>query len=588
MEIKKYDIPEMPGVYLMKNNKNKIIYIGKAKNLKKRVLSYFSKDHKDEKTKKLVKNIESIETIVCNNEIDAFILENNLIKKNTPKYNIDLKDEKTYPYIKISKEIFPRISIIRTTRLLNEKSGDYFGPYPREAWKLKETISRIFKIRDCKRDMKKLFNRPCLRYYINYCSGPCIYKDIHEEYNEKVEYAKNILKGKNKKIIKDLNDLIKISSEKMEFEKSIIYREQKREIEEVINNQITEYGKGIDEDAFLMQKDGEKVFVCVLNIREGKILGKSSFILNLKEKIEEDIFESVVREYYMIHPIPFNIIFQNEYVQHKGLLEQWLKIKKKKKVILNFPVNSGRRKDILNMGYLNLNRDIINYYNRKNIIEDSMLKLYETLNLKNIPRKIECFDISNIQGKDAVASMSVSVEGKPIKKNYRKYKIKSKETPDDFQMVREVIYRRYSKLKKEEFPDIILIDGGVGQLNSAGEILEKLNKLTISDLLSIAKKEELIYKYGEKKPYVFSKTDESLKMLIRVRDEAHRFGVTYHRKLRGKRIIKSELDQISGIGERRREKLLRHFGSVKRVKESNLEELVKIIPRKIAEEILKK
>ena len=255
---------------------------------------------------------------------------------------------------------------------------------------------------------------------------------------------------------------------------------------------------------------------------------------------------------------------------------------------MNFPLRGGRRKSILNMAYLNLNKDIISFYNKKNIIEESMSKLYNVLNLKRYPRKIECFDISNIQGKDAVASMSVSIEGRASKKDYRKYKINSKDTPDDFQMMKEVIERRYSKLKKEDFPDIILIDGGLGQINAVGQILELIGRDNISDLLSIAKKEELIYKYKEKEPYWFSLSDETLKILIRARDEAHRFGITYHRKLRKKRIIKSELDDIDGIGEKRRNKLLRYFGSVEGIRNSSVEEISEIIPLKIAEKIIEK
>ncbi|MFA6878632.1 MAG: excinuclease ABC subunit UvrC, partial [Fusobacterium sp.] len=469
----------------MKNN-NKVIYVGKAKNLQKRVYSYFFLDHKDEKTKNLVKNIEDIETIICNSEVDAFILENNLIKKYSPKYNIQLKDEKTYPYIKISKEKFPKISIIRTTKLLNPKTGYYFGPYPNGAWKLKDTMVKLFKIRDCNRDMNKKFNRPCLKYYMKFCSGPCVFKNIEKEYNEKVNFSKEILNGKGKKIIKELDTLMKLSAENMEFEKAIVYREQKKEIEETVNNQVSQYGKGIDEDVFCMAKDGSRIFICILNMREGKILGKNSITLSLNGKIESNIFQNVVRDFYTNHPIPNSIVFQYEYKENQALLEEWLRIKKGKKIQLNFPLRGGRRKSILNMAYLNLNKDIISFYNKRNIIEESMSKLYNVLNLKRYPRKIECFDISNIQGKDAVASMSVSIEGRASKKDYRKYKINSKDTPDDFQMMKEVIERRYSKLKKEDFPDIILIDGGLGQINSVGQILESIGRDNISDLLSIA------------------------------------------------------------------------------------------------------
>ena len=568
--------------------KNKVIYVGKAKNLKKRVSSYFNREHEDEKTINLVKNIEDIETIVCNSEIDAFVLENNLIKKYSPKYNIALKDEKTYPYIKISKEKFPKISIIRTTRALDTKSGDYFGPYPQGAWFLLKTLIKIFKIRDCNKDMEKEIQRPCLKYHMGMCPAPCKFKNIEAEYRENVENAVKVLKGQGNFIIKELEKKMFSASENMEFEKAIEYREQKNEIEKALNNQVTEYGRDIDEDVFTFIHDGNLIFICVLNMREGKLLGKISLTVSIEEKIYSEIFENIVSEFYSKHPIPQNIIFQPEYIESREIISEWLKIKSGKNISLHFPKIASRREELLNMALLNLNKDIVIYYDKKSVIESGMAKLYKVLELKNFPRVIECFDISNIQGKDAVASMSVSIEGKAAPKNYRKFKIRCKDTPDDFQMMREVITRRYSKLEPKDFPDVILIDGGIGQINAAGEVLKNLGKDNISDLLSLAEREELIYKYGNNEPFAFSHSEEGLKILIRVRDEAHRFGVTYHRKLRSKRVISSELDKIEGIGSVRREKLLRHFGSVKNIKEASLDDLKLILPEKTAVLLLEK
>lgn len=568
--------------------KNKVIYVGKAKNLKKRVSSYFNREHEDEKTINLVKNIEDIETIVCNSEIDAFVLENNLIKKYSPKYNIALKDEKTYPYIKISKEKFPKISIIRTTRALDTKSEDYFGPYPQGAWFLLKTLIKIFKIRDCNKDMEKEIQRPCLKYHMGMCPAPCKFKNIEAEYRENVENAVKVLKGQGNFIIKELEKKMLSASENMEFEKAIEYREQKNEIEKALNNQVTEYGRDIDEDVFTFIHDGNLIFICVLNMREGKLLGKISLTVSTEEKIYSEIFENIVSEFYSKHPIPQNIIFQPEYIESREIISEWLKIKSGKNISLHFPKIASRREELLNMALLNLNKDIVIYYDKKSVIESGMAKLYKVLELKNFPRVIECFDISNIQGKDAVASMSVSIEGKAAPKNYRKFKIRCKDTPDDFQMMREVITRRYSKLEPKDFPDVILIDGGIGQINAAGEVLKNLGKDNISDLLSLAEREELIYKYGNNEPFAFSHSEEGLKILIRVRDEAHRFGVTYHRKLRSKRVISSELDKIEGIGPVRREKLLKHFGSVKNIKEASLDDLKLILPEKTAVLLLEK
>lgn len=584
-DIKKLDIPENPGVYLMKKN-SKVIYVGKAKNLKNRVSSYFNREHESEKTRELVKNIEDIEFIICNSELDALVLENNLIKKYTPKYNILLKDEKTYPYIRISKENFPNIKIIRTTKALDTKSGLYFGPYPFGAWNLKKALVKIFKIRDCERDMNKIYPRPCLKYFMKMCPGPCTYKDIFLEYNGQVERVKNLLKGKEKEVIVSLKKDMEKAAEDMRFEEAINLREQIKEVESAVVNQVTEYGKELDEDIFLMQKEGEKVFICVLNVRDGKILGKISTHIDLKDKIEGNLEENIVTAFYSKHPIPKSIVFQEKMEDELNLVREILELQRGKKVEFHFPKIKSRRKELLEMGELNISRDIESYFKKKSVVEEGLYKIYTELSLKKYPRKIECFDISNIQGKDAVASMSVSVEGRASKKDYRKFKITCKDTPDDFAMMREVITRRYSKLPEHEFPDIVLIDGGLGQINAAGEVFKEIGKDGIAELLSLAKRDEEIYKYGEAIPYSFPKEWEALKIFQRVRDEAHRFGITYHRKLRSKRVISSELDKVEGVGAKRREVLLKEFGSVKKILEEDIDSLARFVPRKVAENIL--
>ena len=587
MDIGKLDIPESPGVYLMKKN-DKVIYVGKAKNLKNRVSSYFNRVHESEKTNELVKNIEDIEFFLTNTEIDALLLENNLIKKYSPKYNILLKDEKTYPFIKISKEDFPSIKIVRTTKALDIKNGEYFGPYPYGAWRLKSILMKLFKIRDCNRDMKKVSPRPCLKYYMKSCTGPCVYKDIKEEYNRDVENLKQVLRGNTSKLINELTILMNKASQDMDFEKSIIYREQIKELKSIASSQIIQYERELDEDIFVFKTILDKAFICVLNMRDGKILGKSSTSIELKNKITDNIYEAIFMSYYSKHILPKSLVLDAEYENELSVVVGALTIEDSKKKEFHFPKIKSRRKELLDMAYKNLERDIESYFSKKDTIEKGIKDLHDILGLKRFPRKIECFDISNIQGKDAVASMSVSIEGRAAKKEYRKFKIRCKDTPDDFSMMREVIERRYSKLPDIEFPDVILIDGGLGQINSAGEVLERLGKLHLSELLSLAKRDEEIYKYGESVPYSLSKDMEALKIFQRVRDEAHRFGITYHRKLRSKRIIASELDKIEGIGEVRRKKLLTKFGSISGIKKASIEELMEIIPEKIALEIKNK
>ena len=579
-------LPTSPGCYIHKDKNGTIIYVGKAKNLKNRVSSYFNREHESEKTRELVKNIEDIEFIICNSELDALVLENNLIKKYTPKYNILLKDEKTYPYIRISKENFPNIKIIRTTKALDTKSGLYFGPYPFGAWNLKKALVKIFKIRDCERDMNKIYPRPCLKYFMKMCPGPCTYKDIFLEYNGQVERVKNLLKGKEKEVIASLKKDMEKAAEDMRFEEAINLREQIKEVESAVVNQVTEYGKELDEDIFLMQKEGEKVFICVLNVRDGKILGKISTHIDLKDKIEGNLEENIVTAFYSKHPIPKSIVFQEKMEDELNLVREILELQRGKQVEFHFSKIKSRRKELLEMGELNISRDIESYFKKKSVVEEGLYKIYTELSLKKYPRKIECFDISNIQGKDAVASMSVSVEGRASKKDYRKFKITCKDTPDDFAMMREVITRRYSKLPEHEFPDIVLIDGGLGQINAAGEVFKEIGKYGIAELLSLAKRDEEIYKYGEAIPYSFPKEWEALKIFQRVRDEAHRFGITYHRKLRSKRVISSELDKVEGVGAKRREVLLKEFGSVKKILEEDVDSLARFVPRKVAENIL--
>lgn len=587
MDIGKLDIPESPGVYLMKKN-DKVIYVGKAKNLKNRVSSYFNRVHESEKTNELVKNIEDIEFFLTNTEIDALLLENNLIKKYSPKYNILLKDEKTYPFIKISKEDFSSIKIVRTTKALDIKNGEYFGPYPYGAWRLKNILMKLFKIRDCNRDMKKISPRPCLKYYMKSCTGPCVYKDTKEEYNRDVENLKQVLKGNTSKLINELTALMNKASQDMDFEKSIIYREQIKELKSIASSQIIQYERELDEDIFVFKTILDRAFICVLNMRDGKILGKSSTSIDLKNKITDNIYEAIFMSYYSKHILPKSLVLDAEYKNELSVVVKALTIEDSKKKEFHFPKIKSRRKELLDMAYKNLERDMESYFSKKDTIEKGIKDLHDILGLKRFPRKIECFDISNIQGKDAVASMSVSIEGRAARKEYRKFKIRCKDTPDDFSMMREVIERRYSKLPDIEFPDVILIDGGLGQINSAGEVLERLGKIHLSELLSLAKRNEEIYKYGESIPYVLSKDMEALKIFQRVRDEAHRFGITYHRKLRSKRIISSELDKIDGIGEVRRKKLLTKFGSISAIKKASIEELKEIIPEKVALEIKNK
>lgn len=578
------NIPDNPGVYLMKNEKGKIIYVGKAKNFRNRVSSYFKNiNSHNAKTLELVKNIRDIEFFICKTEVEALILENNLIKKNKPKYNILLKDEKTYPYIKFTREKFPKLEVVRSTKRLNEKA-DYFGPYPMGIFFAVKSLLKIFPMRDCNRNMEKI-TKPCLKYHMNTCPAPCVYKDIETEYNVNVENFKSFLKGHQSDILDILEKRMKHFSDNMEFERAINEREKINSLKRMLETQIIEYSKEINEDVFVFEEKREFVFLCVLNIREGKVINKNHIKISMEKSQEDDLFERLITSYYEKRSIPRNIICDMRYEDKSELIKEWSKIEKGKEIKMHFPKIHSRRYELLEMGYLNLKEEVEKYLRQKKVVQEGLRNLKKTLRLNSHPYRIECFDISNIQGKDAVAAMTVAIDGEVTPKEYRHFKITVKDTPDDFLMMREALTRRYSKLEIDQLPNLILIDGGKGQLGVATEVLEKLGKIEYTDIISIAKREEEIFKSYESDPYLFEREDETLKILQRLRDEAHRFGITHHRKLRSKRNIKSALDDIDGIGPKRKKELIKRFGTISNIRNATMEELMEVIPEKIAEAI---
>ncbi len=575
------DIPKNPGVYLMKNSRGKIIYVGKAKNLQNRVKSYFMniKSH-NAKTLELVKNIKDIEFFICKTEVEALILENNLIKKNMPKYNILLKDEKTYPYIKFTKEKFPKIEVVRSTRKLNE-NAKYFGPYPMGIYFALKSLIKIFPVRDCARNMDKV-TKPCLKYHMKTCPAPCKFKNISSEYNVNVKNFQNFLSGNSDEVLKRLENKMNELSQNMEFERAIVEREKITVLKKMLQTQIIEYSREIDEDIFVFTQKLENIFLCVLNVRDGKIIGKNHIVIKEVAGNQENIFERLITAYYEKRNIPKNIIFDEKYLEKEELIKEWAKIEKKKEIKMYFPKIQSRRKQLLEMGYLNLDEEVEKFFRKKRLVREGLLNLKRKLRLKKMPHRIECFDISNIQGVDAVAAMTVAIDGEVTPKEYRHFKITVKDTPDDFAMMREALTRRYSKLGMEELPDLILIDGGKGQLGIAVDVLEKLKKFEYLDIISIAKREEKIFKSYESEPYIFEKSDETLKILQRLRDESHRFGITHHRKLRSKRNVKSALDSILGIGPKRKKELIKKFGLIKNIKNAKIEELMEVVPENVA------
>jgi len=518
MKEKIQSIPTNPGCYIYKDNKGKIIYIGKAKNLRKRVNSYFTKKDLDSKTEVLVKQIKDIDFIVTNTEVEALLLENNLIKKNKPKYNIDLKDSKSYAFIEITNEEFPRIISARTEIIKKKKEvGKLFGPFISGDSRnlVLELLNKTFKIRTC----KKLPKKKCIRYDIGICSAPCIKKITKEDYLNSVENAELVLKGKTKELLEKLKREMSNYSKKEEFEKALSIKNQINGIEYIKEKQNVERKKKYDEDIINYTVKNEKVYLILFNINHGLLENKKSFDFDYRE----NFLEEFLVQYYSEEEIPKVLVLPEEV---DFSLLKFLELMKKEKVKTIVP-KRGELKELLELVKKNIE---IQFFG--NI--EKMDELKKILNLPSSPEVIECFDISHLGGTQVVASMVQFKNGKKDTSNYRKFKIREGDKNDDFKAMREVVKRRYSRLKKEgnSFPDLIVIDGGLGQLNSSLFSLQEIG-VTIP-IISLAKKFEEIYIPGENIPIRVSEKNKGRKFLEEIRNEAHRFAVKYQRERRSK------------------------------------------------------
>lgn len=525
MELNFKKIPTKPGCYLYSDKGGKIIYVGKAKNLKKRVSSYFNKKNLDSKTEALVKNISKIDFIVTNNELEAFLLENNLIKKNSPKYNINLKDSKSYAYIELTNEKFPGLIISREKRNLNERDiKNLFGPFVSASSRNQalDILVKTFGIRTC----KKLPNKKCIRYDLGICSAPCINNISQKEYLSDVENATLALKGKNKELVLSLSKKMKESSKNQEYEKALKLKNQISSIEYLKEKQTMDRNKEYNEDIINYLISGENIYFVVFNIYKGTLENKRTFEL----RKEEDFFENFLSKYYAIEKIPKKIIVPKEVSK---ALNDFINNLKNSKVEIILP-KKGELKSLLDLAKKNLE---IHYLGDL----EKLKELKKVLNLEEIPEIIECFDISHLGGTQVVASMVQFRNGVADKSNYRKFKIKSFEGNDDFRAMKEVVKRRYFRLKKEnlEFPNLIIIDGGKGQLSSAMESLKELNlKIPI---ISLAKKFEEIFVPYKDDSIKLGNKDKSRLFLQSIRDEAHRFAIKFQRESRSKKIFNPDV-----------------------------------------------
>lgn len=590
-------LPEKPGVYLMKNSLGEIIYVGKAKILKNRVRQYFqnSKSHGN-KVKAMVKNIEEFEYIITDSEIEALILECNLIKKYRPRYNILLKDDKHYPFIKITiNENFPRVFI---TRIRAKDGAKYFGPYPNVSavHETIELIKKVFPIRTCrlsiKKDEKKL--KPCLNYHINLCKAPCAGYISKEEYGEMIKKIIDLLTGKQNEVIYDLKNIMNQEAENLEFEKAAVARDKIAAIEKIRERQKIITSDFNDEDFINVFSDEKDWCAQVFFARQGKIIGREHFILDDSIFTDKsDIIANFIKDFYGGTAfIPKNIYIPECY--DIELLERWLSAKKRSRVFMKIP-QKGEKKKLLNLVEINAKNTLEQFKLKiktdKEFHKDILKELKELIGLDEIPGRIEAYDISNIQGVDSVGTMVVFENGKPKNSDYRRFKIKTVKGADDYNSMREILTRRFQRGLKEiediqerklifssgkfsVFPDLILMDGGKGQVNVALQVLNKFNiDIKVCGMIKDNNHKTRGLVYNNKEINIKS-NQKIMNLITRIQDEVHRFAITYHRSLRDKRVLHSILEDIPNVGSKRRKELLKKFGSIDNIKKASYEELI--------------
>lgn len=580
-------LPNSPGVYQYYDKEDKLLYVGKAKNLKKRVASYFNKQHNNARTRLLVKRIHSIKHIVVATETDALLLENNLIKNYQPKYNVMLKDDKTYPWLCIKNERFPRVF---STRKLIKDGSEYFGPYTsmRTVHTLLDLIRSLFPLRTCTFDLsvekiKAQKFKICLEYHLGNCLGPCEEKYSEEKYDENIEAIRNIIKGNFKESLHVFKNKMKTYAAELQFEDAQRIKEKIDILENYQAKSTVVNPKINDVDVFSIVSDESYAYVNFLQISFGSII--RSHTLEIKKKLDETDAELLELSVVELRQ-RFNSLCKEIYLPFSIKTEEGVKV--------HIP-KVGDKKKILDLSVRNAKYYRMERFKQAKIVDPDrhekriMAQMKKDLRLSEEPRHIECFDNSNIQGTNPVAACVVFKNGKPSKKEYRKFNIKTVEGPDDFASMEEVVYRRYKRLKEEEqpLPQLIIIDGGKGQLSSALKSLDKLGLRGKIAIVGIAKRLEELFYPGDPIPLYLDKKSETLKIIQQLRNEAHRFGITFHRDKRSKEALDSALETIPGIGEKTILELLKHFKSVKRISEAGFDDLEKIVgvsrAKKIAE-----
>jgi len=590
------EVPTKPGVYLHKNSAGTIIYVGKAKNLRNRLRSYFQEGRfVDAKTKAMVSHIDDFDYLVVDTEDEAFILEDNLIKKHKPKYNILLRDDKTYPYIKVTNEEFPKIY---PTRKIIKDGSKYFGPYSDvpSMKMLLRIIRSLFYVRSCnlKLNTKSIQEgkfKLCLDYFIHKCLGPCVGYISKEQYQENIKSAIQILQGRTKKLLQMLEDKMNELAEQEKFEQAAEVRDKLLKLQDFNARQKIVSQDLKDRDVFGIARIEDYVCSVVFLFREGKVIGKKHFFVKTSlEATESEIIQRTLETWYMQAEFaPDEILLPYE-PNDLEYISDWIQSKFKQGITFSIP-QAGDKFKLVAMVNENAKFILQEHINalekREKQIPKAVLSLQRDLRLSRPPIKLECFDNSHIQGTDLVSSMVVFENGKPKKSEYRKFKNETVLRNDDYATMKEVVRRRYTRLitEKQQLPDLIIIDGGKGQLNAALEVLEELQILNKVNIIGLAKRLEEIFVPGESDSILLPKASLSLRLLQQIRDEAHRFAITYHRKLREQRTLQTELTKIKGIGKAKAEKLLKHFGSVKSIKEQSIDELAKVVSLSDAQKI---
>ena len=586
-------LPASPGIYLMKNRDAQIIYIGKAKSLRSRVRSYFQESGHDGRRQfnALVRNVVDIDYILTATEQEALILEATQIKAHKPRYNILLKDDKKYPFIRITDETFPRIF---STRDVVRDGSRYLGPFSnaRAMHATLEMMHKIFPVRNCESQLPSDKIKLCLEYHIHRCEGPCKELVNSEDYKKSIDSAVRFLQGKNAEVIKELQRRMEEASTELRFEKAAKFRDQLEALESMRARQKVVLDAPIDRDVLAVARSDDEACCSVLEIREGRLLGKKHhFLGGVMESADEDIVSAFLRQFYLQTDfIPAEIHLPTA-LSDADEINAWLSFKSDSRVVLVTP-QRGVKVRMLEMAERNaaqlLEERQLKRERQKDRVPQSVFALQRDLHLAVPPRRIEGIDISNFQGTDSVGSLVCFIDGKPRRSEYRHFKIKEIDKPDDFASIHQVVLRRFRGLQErgEPFPELLLIDGGKGQLSSALQALQEL-EIEAQPVVGLAKRLEEIFLAGQESPVLLPKTSASLRLLQMLRDEAHRFALEHHRNLRSKRTLKSALDDIPGIGPRRRTFLLQAFGSVRRIRQASAEEIAAVqgFSPKLAEEI---